>query len=263
MKSVSYKEFSERIKRERKDKVYKLLKDGAGPSHLLSTSSKRNKVLEFFDEDDNMPKTLRYAHNQGTPLQDEQKGQLILGPIEFKDGLLRAPKEQTALQIFIELHPDYGKKFIMLDKEAEAQKQLNSMDLEDRAYDRARELDIDDLERVAKIIFSNKDISKMSSAEIKRDVRVYAKNYPEQFLSVSESPTLSHDAQVKEYFDRGLLSFRNDQTEVFFSLKSNKKRMMKIGPNKEPYSAVSEYLKSDEGLDDMKLLDAEFEALDN
>ena len=56
------------------DKVYKLTKDKAPLSFMLTSKHTRRKPLLYFDDTEGVNKPLRYARNQKTPFQDEQDG---------------------------------------------------------------------------------------------------------------------------------------------------------------------------------------------
>eukprot|EP00481_Brizalina_sp_1-RS-2013_P001011 TRINITY_DN2418_c0_g1_i1.p1 TRINITY_DN2418_c0_g1~~TRINITY_DN2418_c0_g1_i1.p1 ORF type:complete len:106 (-),score=4.46 TRINITY_DN2418_c0_g1_i1:215-532(-) len=51
------------------------------------------KPMLWYDSETNQQRELRYATNMNSPFVDEQKGELTLGTILFKDGALVVPKE--------------------------------------------------------------------------------------------------------------------------------------------------------------------------
>lgn len=260
MKSVKYSEFKKRIEKEQKDRIFKLKQNGTPPTFLIPVTSKKNKKLQFFDEDDNYPKNIRYSSNQKSCIEEDQKGSLVLSPIEFSDGLLRVPKEYITLQIFILIHPDYGTKFVELDKAKDAAQELEEMDLADKAYDRARELEGQELFDIATIVIGESAIDKLSTFELKRDIRIFAKNNPSEFLNIVSSPTVDISVQARKFFKEGLLSFRNNNKEVYYNLKDKKTRLLRIPEDTDPYDVVSDFLCSDKGLNDLKMLEAAYDA---
>ena len=111
---------------------------------------------------------------------------------------------------------------------------------------------------MSRILF-NVDVSKVSTAELKRDVLIYARNEPENFLEVLSDPELDLQAKVAIFFEKGLLGFRNKQKDVYFNTSSNKKRMLTIPYNEDPYYVVTSYLQSDDGIDALKMLESHLE----
>ena len=111
------------------DRVYKLNKEAAPLSYMLSSRHTKRSPLLYFNEEEGVNKPLRYAKNQKTPFEDEQDGNAILEPIVFQDGMLRVPKNNPVLQYFLELHPGYNNVFSLVDDEKDAAKLLECLAL--------------------------------------------------------------------------------------------------------------------------------------
>ena len=122
----------------------------------------------------------------------------------------------------------------------------------------AKGLDIDELERVARVMLG-RDVSRISTAELKRDVLIYAKTNPQEFLNVLDDPMLNLQADVSQFFDQGLLGLRNNNKDVYFNLPNNKKRMLTVPFGEDPIYITASYLQSDEGLETLKLLEKHME----
>lgn len=239
--------------RVKEDKSYKLKRDIAPLSYILPSKHSQRHPLLYFDEDENVNRALRYSSNQKSPFQDEQDKNVVLEPIIFEDGFLRVPKNNPALQWFLDVHPANGKKFVEVDHERDADEALNVMDLEDSARDAARAMDINELEKIGRIIIG-KSTSKMSNAELKRDVRIYAKNNPQEFLDMLDDPITDITAKVALMFDNAILGYRAGKN-VHFNLSDNKSRMVTVPFGEDRDETVANYLKSDEGLETLKLLE--------
>ena len=84
---------------------------------------------------------------------------------------------------------------------------------------------------------------------------VFAKSNPQEFLNTLDDPDLKYQAKVRLFFESKLLTFRNNDREVWFNTTSNKKKMMSIPFGEDPYDAVAIFLQSDEGLDALKMLE--------
>tara|TARA_R110000803_G_scaffold145933_3_gene211713 strand:- start:3661 stop:4404 length:744 start_codon:yes stop_codon:yes gene_type:complete len=236
------------------DKVYKLTREEAPLSYMIPTRHSAQFPLLWFDEDNNINRTLRYARNQKSVFEDEQDGNIIIEPIIFEDGFLHVPKNNPILQQFLYYHPLNGKRFMEVNKEADAQKEVDKLTTEVDALIEARGLSIDQIESVGRVLF-NKDTSKVTTSELKRDILVYAKNDPKAFLEIINDPALKLQASVAQFFDKGLLSFRRDNKEVWFNTSSNKTKMLNIPFDEEPMFIVTTYLQSDDGLEILKSLE--------
>lgn len=235
------------------DKLYRL-KHGSPLSYTLASRNHPRYPLMWFDEKNNVNRALRYAVNQKSPFEDEQDGNAILEPIVFEDGLLRVPKNNPVLQEFLHYHPLNGISFVEVDKEKDASAEVYEINIEVDALVEARQLSIEQIEMITRVMFG-KDPSRVSTSELKRDILVFAKNDPKQFLSIVNDPELKFQAKVHQFFETKLLLLKNNNKEVWFNTSTNKKKMMSIPFGDDPYDATASYLKSDEGLDALKMLE--------
>jgi hypothetical protein len=233
------------------DKLYKLRRDVAPLSYILPSRNSHRHNLMYFDGTTN--RALRYSPNQKSPFEDEQDKNVILEPIIFEDGFLKVPKTNPVLQWFLEIHPDNGKKFEVVDNEKDAETDLEVMNYEVDALIAAKQLGLNDLERIGRVILG-RDVTKMSTAELKRDVLVYARRNPKEFLNTLNDPMTNMSATVALMFDKGLLGYRAGK-DVHFNLPNNKKRMLTVPYGEDRDYIVASYLQSDEGLETFKLLE--------
>lgn len=236
------------------DKFYKLKRDAAPLSYMLPTRNSARVPLMYFDEDTNTNRVLRYARNQKTPFEDEQDGNVILEPVVFENGMLSVPRTNPVLQEFLHYHPLNGVKFVEIDNEKDASEDVDRLNIEIDALIAAKELDIDMIEKLSRVLFG-KDTSKMSSAELKRDILVFAKREPEYFLDTLTDPMLQLQGNVQMFFDKGFLSFRKNNTEVWYNTSSNKTRMLTVPYGSDAKDTVASYLSSDDGLDSLNMLE--------
>jgi hypothetical protein len=233
------------------DKLYKLRRDVAPLSYILPSRNSHRHPLMYFDGTSN--RALRYSPNQKSPFEDEQDKNVILEPIIFEDGFLKVPKTNPVLQWFLDIHPDNGLKFEVVDNEKDAETELEVMNYEVDALIAAKQLGLSELERIGRVILG-RDVTKMSTAELKRDVLVYARNNPKEFLDTLNDPMTNMSATVALMFDKGLLGYRAGK-DVHFNLPNNKKRMLTVPYGEDRDYIVASYLQSDEGLETFKLLE--------
>jgi hypothetical protein len=235
------------------DKRYRLKSRKIPLSFTIASRNTKRFPLLWYDEENNVNRPLRYARNQKSPFEDEQDGNAIVEPIVFENGFLAVPKNNPALQAFLYYHPQNGTLFEEIDSERDAQKELDKVMTEMDAMIRAKELSIDQLESLGRVLF-NKDTTKVTTAELKRDIYIYAKQNPSSFLSVLEDPMLSLQSEVHLFFDKGLLTFKNNSKEVWYNTPSNKKKMLNVPFGEDSHTIVSMFLKSDDGIESLKML---------
>lgn len=237
------------------DKIYKLKGESAPLSYTIPSRNTKRYPLLWFDEANNVNRPLRYAINQKTPFEDEQDGNAIVEPVIFENGFLSVPRNNPVLQQFLHYHPLNGLTFTEVDHEKDAEKEVENLVSEVDALIQARQLSLEQLETVSRVLFG-KDPSRYTTAELKRDVLVYAKRDPKGFLNVIDDPMLKHQANVHMFFENKLLTFRNGQKEVWFNTTSNKKKMVTVPFGQDPYFTVADFLKTDEGIDALKMLES-------
>ena len=235
------------------NKVYRLL-NGAPLSYVLPSRNHPRVPLLWYDEVNNVNKPLRYSVNQQSPFEDEQDGNAIVEPIIFDDGFLSVPKTNPVLQLFLHYHPFNGTIFTEVDKEKDAAAELEDLNYEADALIEARQLGIEQIETLTRVMFG-KDPSLTTTSELRRDILVFAKREPKEFLNILNDPDLKFQAKIHLFFEQKLLVLRNGDKEVWFNTATNKKKMLSVPFGEEPYDTVAYFLKSDEGIDSLKMLE--------
>jgi hypothetical protein len=245
-----------RVKLESKDRTY-LLKGDSSPLtyFILSRDTKRKRLL-YFDEEEGVNRTLRYARNQKSPFEDEQDANAILEPIVFEDGVLMVPRTNPVLQEFLHYHPGNGTEFYEFDSEKDAQLDVEYLVSEIDALIAVRELtqnDFGKLEAIARLVLRG-NVDTMSSAEVKRDMMLFAKRYPQDFMEALDDPSLSINNIAFKAISEGYLTFRNGK-EIYYNLKDNKKRLLTVPFGEDHIYVLASFLQSNEGLELYKFLE--------
>lgn len=229
-------------------KAYRLKNNSAPLNYMLASHNSSRSPLLYFDEDTGVNRPLRYARNQKSPFVDEQDGSAILEPIVFEDGMLVVEKANQVLQQFLYYHPSRDRVFEEVNNERDASEDMEILEMELNAQIVAKELSFEKLLSVSRILLGG-SVDRLSTPELKRDILLFAKHNPEDFLEVVNDPDLEFGDEVRQFFDEKLLSLRNNNKDVYFNLKGNKKKMLTVPFGEDPYHIVGSYLKSDDGLD--------------
>lgn len=237
------------------DKSYKLTREVAPLSLILASRHTNRFPLLHFDEETGINRPLRYARNQNSPFQDEQDDNAILEPVIFEDGFLFVPKNNQILQKFLHYHPGNGRIFVEVNKAKEAADLVEDLNLEVDALIEARQLDVAQVENVARVLFQQ-DVTKVTTAELRRDILIFAKQNPGGFMQLLSDPMLKLNATVQEFLDKNLIQLRNSKKEAWFNTPSNKKKMCNIPFGEDPMYIMTSYFQSDDGLEVFKHLKA-------
>ena len=167
-----------------KDKTYVLLTKNPPMQLFLRNRHKKGSPLQFFDEGEETLKSLCYGTNQKSVFEDEQSGDVILGSIIFQNGKLTVPRTNPQLQKFLEITPDNGIVFEEFKPDEIAEKELSSLEVEMESLQTAMALTLPEIESIALSLYGSSVLSK-KTAEVKRDVFLYAKSNPESFMKLA------------------------------------------------------------------------------
>tara|TARA_R110000751_G_scaffold269925_2_gene369622 strand:- start:3413 stop:4150 length:738 start_codon:yes stop_codon:yes gene_type:complete len=237
------------------DKIYRLTQEATPLVFIIPSGSNKRKPLLYWDDNTNTNRPLRYARNQKTPFEDEQDGNAIVEPVVFEDGFLSVPKTNPVLQKFLHYHPLNGSRFEEINLEKDAASEIENINIEVDALIECRALSLEQLESVARILLSiNPD--NLTTAELKRDMILYVRNNPSEFLRVVNDPNLKLQSKIQKFFNDGLLSYRRNKTEVWYNAATNKKKLFTVPFGEDAQAMAASYLLSDEGLDYLRALES-------
>lgn len=227
-----------------RDRVFVLTNDKAPLSYTLpSRNTKRFSLLHF---DGSTNRALRYSRNQKSVFEDEQDDKAILEPIIFEDGVLVVPSNNPVLSKFMDLHPFNGDVFKEVNTEADAAMDIEELNIELDAQIAARGLELDKMLAIAQLVYGSV-VNGMTTPEIKRDILLYARQYPKEFLELLSDPDLEDSAMASRALDAGLFTLRNNNKEIWFNMQGNKRKLMNLQPGEDPVSALTVYFESEEG----------------
>lgn len=236
------------------DRIYVLKRKFKPLSYMLPSKNTNRSNLFYFDEAKQTNRALRYAKNQKSPFEDMQDGNLILEPIVFVDGALSVPRNNPVLQEFLSYHPGNGTIFEEVNTERDASTEIEKLNFELDAQLSARDLTVEKLETVARVLLGSK-IDTMSTAELKRDVLIYAKRSPQEFLEVLNDPMLELQNTAAKFLDQNLLTLRNNNRDIYYNLAQNKKKLLTVPFGEDPLFILTSFLQSDEGIEVLRLLE--------
>ena len=238
---------------EIKDRQYYLIGDKSPLTYVLTSKSTPRKPLLWFDEEKGYNKEIRYASNQRSCFIEEQDGNAILDHVIFEDGVLYVPKSNQPLQKLLSLyHPKKGYVYEERDDIAEAKEDLVSIEVEMQALNTAISIDVDQAEAILRVELGSA-VDNMSSAELKRDLYMFARNNPVLFLElVNDENVELRNLAIKA---QGLGVIKLSQDQRTFAWGSNGKKLMTVPFDENPYSAFAAFLKTDEGVEVFKSIE--------
>lgn len=231
---------------EIKDRTYVISDSHAPLTYTLQSKHTLRYPLIWFDKNTGEQEELRYATNQNSPLVSQQKGQVTLGHIMFENGILNVPKEKQNLQKLLSLyHPGLGTKYTEFDPTAEAEDDLDYLELEVEAMQCAFGMDIDEAEAIVRVEAGSR-VNKMSSKEIKRDLLLFAKRNPHLFLELANDDNVQLRNIAIRATESNIIKLSHDQRTFLWG--ENDRKLMTVPFDENPYSAMAAFFKTDEGI---------------
>jgi AMMECR1 domain-containing protein len=238
---------------EIKDRNYYLTGSASPITFTIPSKHTRKHPLLWFDEGTGTQRELRYATNQSSVFVDEQKGESTMGHIMFTDGVLAVKKEQQALQKLLSIyHPLKTHRFKELEPQKIAITELDELEYEINALNAARDMDIDHAEAVLRVEVGS-GVSKLSSKEIKRDLLLFAKSNPQLFMELARDENVQLRNFGIKAAEARIITLSQDQRT--FTWTSNKKKLMTVPFEENPYAAFAAFLKTDEGVEIYKSIE--------
>jgi hypothetical protein len=238
---------------EIKDRTY-VISDVHSPlTYTLQSKHTLRYPLIWFNQETGEQEELRYATNQNSPLVSQQKGQVTLGHIIFENGILHVPKEKQNLQKLLSLyHPGLNSKYTEFDPTAEAEDDLDYLELEYEAMNAAFEMDIDEAEAIVRVEVGSR-VNKMSSKEIKRDLLLFARRNPSLFLELANDDNVQLRNLAIRATENNIIKLSHDQRTFMWG--ENDRKLMTVPFDENPYSAMAAFFKTDEGIQVFKSIE--------
>ena len=243
-----------------KDKVYVLKQDKTPVSFFIQSRSNKRRQLLHFDEEKEINRALRYSKNQRSIFEDEQDGTAVLEPIVMEDGKLTVAKNNPMLQQFMDTHPDNlangGTLFYEFDPQKIAEERVYNLNLEVDALIAARSLDLDKMKSIVRV-YLDSNVDKMTVAEIKHEVLLFARNYPQDLLDAIDDPDIEVNDIASRAFNEAYVTFRAGK-DIHYNLKNNKKKILTVPFGEKKEDIFMSWLKSDEGVEFYQYLEDQF-----
>jgi len=242
---------------EIKDRTYILKGDKEPLTFTIPSKHTRRHPLLWFDQSAKEQRELRYATNMNSPFVDEQKGEVTMGHITFRDGSLHVASKDVALQKLLSLyHPMKDRKYTEYVPKQIASDELVDLEYEIEALLAARTMDVDQAEAIVRVEQGNA-VDSLSSKEVKRDLMLLAKRNPKLFLSLAADENVGLRNVGIKAVDQGLMRLSQDQRTFHWG--SNDRKLMTVPFDENPYTALAAWFKTDDGVEVYKSVEKQLQ----
>ena len=154
---------------------------------------------------------------------------------------------QKMLSIY---HPLKNNLWLEADATKEAEDEIDTLEFELEALNLVKTLDIEHLEAIMRTELGGAVVS-MSSRELKRDAYRFARSQPALFIEIANDEDIKLRNLANRAVEAGIINLTDDNTVFKFA---NGKKILTVPFDQHPYTALSQYFKTDEGIDLMKSL---------
>ena len=145
-------------------------------------------------------------------------------------------------------HPKSGEIWQEVDEEANAMDEVDNIEFELEALNLVKTLDIEHLEAIMRTELGSAVVN-MSTKELKRDAYLFARKDPELFIEISNDDDIKLRNLANRAVEKGIIELTDENTIFRFA---NGKKIMQVPFDQNPYGALAQYFKTDEGVDLMK-----------
>ncbi len=152
-------------------------------------------------------------------------------------------------------HPLKDRIYEEYDSVEEAEDDIDVLDMQVDAAIIAREMDVDEAEAILRVEVGSK-VNSLSSKEIKRDLRLFARRNPQLFLELAQDDNVHLRNVAIKATEANILSLSQDQRT--FSWASTGRKLMNVPFDENPYSAMAAYFKTDEGMEVFRSIEKKF-----
>ena len=239
---------------EYKDRLYELTDNTTPLVFRVPTMHTSRKPLLYFDKELGYQREIKYATNQRSCFVDEQSGSATLGRIVFRDGQLMVPKENVVLQQLLSLYHPYtlDSRIKEYKPEVEAEEEVDMIEIELEAMNAAKSMDIDEAEAILRVELGSR-VSEMSSKELKRDLLVFARRNPYLFLELANDENVHLRNIGIKAVEANIIKLSPDNRT--FTYANTDRKLMTVPFDEHPYSALSAFFKTDEGMEIYKAIE--------
>jgi len=236
--------------------TYKIIGKKTGMSLYIANKHSESKDLLHYDEKKDESRALRYATNVKSIFEDEQGDGIIkTAPIMFEYGILQVPTKKPNLIEFLALHPDNkangGSIFELVDHAAQNEAKEKAEELQFEAMLLAREIGVSEQKAITRAVLPSR-VDKMTPKEMSDWIKGYAKSNPQDFMDLAKSSEASRNNVIGEALAKGIIEFKRENSEVFWSHGTRNGRICRIAAGKDANVELEKFLMSNKGKSDFE-----------
>ena len=152
------------------------------------------------------------------------------------------------MQKFLSIyHPDNNNAYYEFDAEEKAAEEYDELTAKLDAQNTVREMPIEDLEAIARVLLKGK-VELMTSSELRRDMLIFASKNPQEFTSLVNDDSIKFRNIAIRAVQMDIINVSSDGRTVNWSGKDGG-RIITVPFGENAYSALAAFFLTDEGMD--------------
>lgn len=228
-----------------KDAIYRTI--GSSPASIvIPGNNSGNEPLVI--NHNGKPRRIRYSKTHDTIFVDEQEGEAKVDNIVIEDGMLHVSGMKPNLQAFLDHHPLYGITFERIDKEKDAEIEIDYEKVEFEARTLVENSDFDVLQALVRVM-KGIDVGDLSPKEVKWYAIQQSKENPEQVIEILGSEDFEFKNVIAKAIEEKYIVLKSHGKEAWANLAENKTLLAKVPLNGNISLELENYFSSEEGLD--------------
>lgn len=223
------------------------INSGGGAVYLM-----RNTAYDYYDEEQNVVRHVRYCESERSIFADEQSDNPVRTPLTFRMGVLLVPRSKPNLIEFMSKHPgntaNGGSEFYLVDYVSQ-----KTEDLEDEfelaeAITTLKTKPAEELLMLATAYGMNTD---REFAEIRHDLLQKAKANPTAFMKSFDDPAMKMRSKIKSAADYQIIKLDPDAIRWF----DTGQQILSVPAGMDPTDVFVRYCLTEKGVPIVEELD--------
>lgn len=231
---------------EMKDRQY-ILCEGLKPqTYSIASSHTSHRSLTYTNHKTQTVHPLRYSTNQLSFFMDRQTkelGSVTISSIIFKNGMLKVPADNPALQKFLAIHPDLNVVFKEFDPIEEDVKYIKNKKIGIKANALIFEMGEIENRMIASLVCPSY-VESWTNENIEKELLVFVEKNPQKYIELTQDPTLQLKGIARTSLNNNLLIYDNT---LYRWLNKDRKVLIEVPKNSNEYDVIVDYFGTEEG----------------
>lgn len=206
----------------------------------------RNNKTLFGEDEKGRRRRMRYCEGESSIYYDEQNPDSEPTFLAFEHGSLLVNKNDKTRNLFVQKQPEFGEKFYLFNEQDEAVNELAKLKEEDEVRSMLSELNLEQKEAIAIVLFGLNVVQRWSSEKIELECYKFLKSNPMRMKEVINDPATELIYLVAGALSLGVIEISADKTSIRWS--DSRNEIIPIPRGVNPLTEMSQFLRTTDAL---------------